>query len=141
MRRHISTRARALLLASASAMLLSACGGTGLFNRERPDEFAVQRQTPLVVPPDFALTPPREGEPRPTGSTTQEETLDALFGGSAPRSPLERETVSRAGQAAPGIRSSVGDLATHSVAKGRVAREILLAPEADGEAARTAAGS
>jgi hypothetical protein len=122
-------------------MLLSACGGTGLFNRERPDEFAVQRQTPLVVPPDFALTPPREGEPRPTGSTMQEETLDALFGGSAPRSPLERDAVSRAGQAAPGIRSSVGDLATHSVAKGRVTRDILLAPEADGEAARTAAGS
>lgn len=141
MRKHISNRARALLLASASAVLLSACGGTGLFNRERPDEFAVQRQTPLVVPPDFALTPPREGEPRPTGSTMQEETLDALFGGSAPRSPLERDTVSHAGPAAPGIRSSVGDFATHSVAKGRVTRDILLAPEADGEAARTSAGS
>lgn len=141
MPRHISTRARALLLATASAVLLSACGGTGLFNRERPDEFAVQRQTPLVVPPDFALTPPREGEPRPAGSTVQEETLDALFGGSAPRSPLERDTVGRAGSASPGIRSSVGDFATHSVAKGRVTRDILLAPESDGDAARTSAGS
>jgi hypothetical protein len=136
-----STRARALLLASTCAVLLSACGGNGLFNRERPDEFAVQRQTPLVVPPDFALTPPREGEPRPTGSTLQEETLDALFGGTAPRSAVERDTVSRAGPAAPGIRSSVGDMGTHTVAKGRVTRDILLAPEADGDAARTSAGS
>ncbi len=141
MRTPISTRARALLLVGACAALLSACGGNGLFNRERPDEFAVQRQTPLVVPPDFALTPPREGEPRPTGSTLQEETLDALFGGSAPRSAVERDTLSRAGAAAPGIRSSVGDMETHTVAKGRVTRDILLAPEADGEAARTSAGS
>jgi hypothetical protein len=141
MRTPISTRTRALLAASACAALLSACGGSGLFNRDRPDEFAVQRQTPLVVPPDFALTPPREGEPKPTGSTLQEETLDALFGGSAPRSPIERDTVSRAGQAAPGIRSSVGDMETHTVAKGRVTRDILLAPEADGEAARTSVGS
>lgn len=141
MRIHLSNRARALLVASTCAAMLSACGGNGLFNRERPDEFAVQRQTPLVVPPDFALTPPREGEPRPTGSTLQEEALDALFGGSAPRSPMERDAVSRAGQAAPGIRSSVGDFDTHTVAKGRVTRDILLAPEADDAAARTSAGT
>ncbi len=136
-----STGARALLLATGCAALLSACGGNGLFNRERPDEFAVQRQTPLVVPPDFALTPPREGEPRPAGTTLQEEALDALFGGTAPRSVIERDAVSRAGPAAPGIRSSVGDMDTHTVAKGRVTRDILLAPESDGEAARTSAGS
>ena len=59
----IPTQSRAMFLAIAAASLLSACGGGGLFNRERPDEFAVQRQTPLVVPPDFALTPPKQGEP------------------------------------------------------------------------------
>mgnify|MGYP003459052078 CR=1 FL=1 len=37
-----STRVRALLFATGCAALLSACGGTGLFNRDRPDEFAVQ---------------------------------------------------------------------------------------------------
>ena len=57
-----------LLLASAGAMLAS-CGGNGVFNRERPDEFAVQRQAPLVVPPDFSLTPPEPGAPRPSEGT------------------------------------------------------------------------
>jgi len=141
MRIATSIRARALLLATASAVLLSACGGGGVFNRERPDEFAVQRQTPLVVPPDFALTPPREGEPRPTDRTLQEETLDALFGGTAPRSAAERDAISQAGTAAPGIRSSVGDTGTHTVSKGRLTRDILMASEGDGAAARTSAGS
>ncbi len=137
----ISTRARALLLATGGAVLLSACGGGGIFNRERPDEFAVQRQTPLVVPPDFALTPPREGQPRPADRSLQEQALEALFGGPAPRSAVERDAVSRAGTAAPGIRSSVGDMGTHTVAKGSATRDILLAPESDGQVARTSAGT
>ncbi|MEY4160521.1 MAG: hypothetical protein RLZZ136_1142, partial [Pseudomonadota bacterium] len=53
-----------LVLAGAS-LLLAGCGSSGLFNRDRPDEFAVQRQAPLVVPPDFSLTPPQPGAPRP----------------------------------------------------------------------------
>ncbi|MCB2063791.1 MAG: DUF3035 domain-containing protein [Novosphingobium sp.] len=141
MRNHISIRTRAVLLASGGAVLLSACGGGGLFNRERPDEFAVQRQTPLVVPPDFALTPPREGEPRPSERSLQEQALEALFGGPAARSAVERDAISQAGQAAPGIRSTVGDFDTHTVAKGTVTRDILLAPESDGTAARASAGT
>jgi hypothetical protein len=134
-------KSTAIILATAGATLLSACGGGGLFNRQRPDEFAVQRQTPLVVPPDFALTPPKPGEPRPTDRTLQRETLDALFGGPAQRSDVERDTISKAGDAAPGIRSSVGDLRTNTVAKGAVTRDILAAPEGDGREARTVIGS
>jgi len=129
-----------LILAVVGAALLSGCGGGGLLNRDRPDEFAVQRQTPLVVPPDFALTPPKPGEPRPVDRSLQRETLDALFGGPAPRSELESNTISRAGLAAPGIRSTVGDLRTSSVAKGAVTRDILAAPQGDGREARTVAG-
>ena len=136
----ISTKSRAAILAVASASLLSACGGGGLFNRDRPDEFAVQRQTPLVVPPDFALTPPKQGEPRPAERALQDETLDALFGGPSARSGVERDTLSRAGQAAPGIRSSVGDAQTYTVAKGRITRDILSAPEGDGQVAQAVAG-
>lgn len=131
----------ALVLATGLATMLTACGGGGLFNRDRPDEFAVQRQTPLVVPPDFALTPPKQGEPRPAERALQQQTLDALFGGSAPRSDVERDTVSRAGDAAPGIRSTVGDFDTNTVAKGRITRDILSAPEGDGREAQTAIGS
>src|SRR3546814_18862876 len=46
----------------AMALGLSACGsGGGVFNRDRPDEFAVTRAAPLVVPPDFSLVPPQSG--------------------------------------------------------------------------------
>lgn len=131
----------ALILASATTAMLSACGGGGLFNRDRPDEFAVQRQTPLVVPPDFALTPPGQGDPRPLDRAQQQQTLDVLFGGPSARSEVEKDTIGRAGDAAPGIRSTVGDFDTKSVAKGSVTRDILAAPEGDGREAQTAIGS
>ena len=125
-----------LVLASASALLAGCGSGGGLFNRSRPDEFAVQRQAPLVVPPDFSLTPPRPGAPRPTDSNLQQQTLDALFGGTAPRSAVEQNAVSRAGTPAAGIRSTVGDPATNTVAKGVQTRDILAAPQGDGRDAQ-----
>ena len=125
-----------LVLASASALLAGCGSGGGLFNRSRPDEFAVQRQAPLVVPPDFALAPPRPGAPRPTDSNLQQQTLDALFGGTAPRSAVEQNAISRAGTPAPGIRSTVGDPATNTVAKGVQTRDILAAPQGDGRDAQ-----
>lgn len=123
------------------ALLLSGCSSGGLFNRDRPDEFAVQRQSPLVVPPDFALKPPQQGVPRPADETLQGQTLDALFGGPAPRSEIESSALGMAGTAAPSIRSTVGDTGTHTVAKGRLTRQILSAPEGDGQDAQVAIGS
>lgn len=125
-----------ILLASGCAML-AACGGSGIFNRDRPDEFAVQRQAPLVVPPDFSLTPPAPGAPRPAEGTASEQALEALFGGPAPRSEIETSALDRAGSAAPGIRSQIGDPGTNTVAKGRVTRDIIAAPEGDGPNAQT----
>ncbi len=125
-----------ILLVGATA-LLAACGGGGVFNRERPDEFAVQRQAPLVVPPDFTLTPPAPGAPRPAEGAASEQALEALFGGPAPRSRIEASVIDRAGSAAPSIRSQVGDNRTNTVAKGRVTRDIIAAPEGDGQSATT----
>ncbi|MEM9501108.1 MAG: DUF3035 domain-containing protein [Pseudomonadota bacterium] len=125
-----------ILLASGCAML-AACGGSGIFNRDRPDEFAVQRQAPLVVPPDFSLTPPAPGAPRPAEGTAADQALEALFGGPAARSEIERSTLDRAGAAAPSIRSTVGDPGTNTVAKGSVTRDIIAAPEGDGASAQT----
>ncbi|MBE5073902.1 DUF3035 domain-containing protein [Erythrobacteraceae bacterium E2-1 Yellow Sea] len=125
----------ALVLIATSAML-AGCGGSGIFNRDRPDEFAVQRQAPLVVPPDFNLVPPSPGAPRPAEGTASEQALDALFGGPAPRSSVETSALDRAGSAAPGIRSTVGDPATNTVAKGRATRDIIAAPEGDGQFAQ-----
>jgi len=128
--RKIST----LILLSATTAMLAACGGGGgIMGRERPDEFAVQRQAPLVVPPDFNLVPPAAGAPRPTDGATSTQALDALFGGPAPRSGIESSAIDKAGTADPGIRSSVGDARTNTVAKGRVTRDIIAAPEGDGQ--------
>lgn len=130
----------ALILVSTGAILLSACGSTGLLNHNRPDEFAVQRQSPLVVPPDFSLSPPKEGQPRPSDDTLQQQTLDAMFGGPQARSDIERTTLGMAGTSDPAIRSTVGDPATYTVAKGQVTRAILAAPQGDGQSAQTAVG-
>ena len=130
------------VLVLAGSAMLSACGsGGGLFNRERPDEFAVQRQAPLVIPPDFALQPPQPGAPRPMDRSTQQQTLEALFGGPSARSDVERNTVGRAGTAAPSIRSTVGDPQTFTVAKGDVTQDILAAPQGDGREAQAGAGN
>ena len=122
-------------LAGALSLGLAACGSTGFLERERPDEFAVQRQAPLVVPPDFNVVPPSQGAPRPADSAA-EQTLEALFGGTAPRSGVETSALDRAGAAEAGIRSSVGDPETNTVAKGTVTRDIIAAPSGNGQFAQ-----
>ena len=123
-------------LAVAGAAMLAGCGGSGLFNRERPDEFAVQRQAPLVVPPDFQLVPPEPGAPRPAEGTAAQQALDVLFGGPAQRSDVEASALRQAGEPEIGIRSTIGDPATYSVDKGSTTQAIIAAPEGDGQAAR-----
>jgi len=125
-----------LIAVTAGALLLASCGGS-LLSRDRPDEFAVQRQAPLVVPPDFALTPPAPGAPRPAEGTAAQQALEALFGGPAPRSSTETSVLERAGRdrASLGIRSSAGDPSTRVVDKGQATQTILSAPEADTQTA------
>ena len=126
------------LAASASTLLLAGCASGGLGGRNSPDEFAVARNAPLVVPPDFALTPPRPGEAAPaTDSRTQ--AIQALFGGPAPRSAAEQQVLQQSGvsSAAPGARSVVGDPGTTVVDKGTTTQTILAVPEGDGQEART----
>ncbi|WP_336970499.1 DUF3035 domain-containing protein [Sphingobium aromaticiconvertens] len=117
---------------------LSGCGSTGLFDRERPDEFAVSRQAPLVIPPDFALVPPAPGAPSSNNVDSGRAAMEAMFGGPAPRSSTETTALTAAGRAsaAPGIRSAAGDPATEVVDKGAATREIIAAPEGDGQDAR-----
>lgn len=125
------------LIVLAPAMTLAGCGtGLNIFNRDAPDEMAVSRQAPLAVPPDFALVPPEPGAPRPQEPTASQQALEALFGGPAERSGVETSAVIKAGDADPGIRSSVGDFATHTVDKGLVTRDIVAAPEGDGREAQ-----
>lgn len=121
--------------------LLSGCGAGRSLDRARPDEFAVARQAPLVIPPDFALVPPQPGAARPQDTAANAQTLDALFGGVAARSASESATIADAGadNDDPGIRSSVGDPGTTVIDKGSTTRDIVAAPEGDGQDARTTA--
>ncbi|KHA63898.1 MULTISPECIES: DUF3035 domain-containing protein [Sphingomonas] len=125
----------------ASVALLSGCGAGKSLDRARPDEFAVARQAPLVIPPDFALVPPQPGAARPQDTAANAQTLDALFGGTAARSPAEAGVLSEAGPSAadPGIRSSAGDPGTTVIDKGSTTRDIVAAPEGDGQDARATA--
>jgi len=127
-----------LTVVLAGAAGLTACGHSGISGRSRPDEFAVQRQAPLSVPPDFALTPPQPGAPRPAQGTASQQALDALFGGPAPRSAGESSLLQRAGTPDEGIRSSVGDPTTNTVDKGTATQAIVKAPESSSQDASAA---
>lgn len=125
------------LAAPAAALLLAGCGSSGIAGRERPDEFAVARNAPLVIPPDFALEPPRPGEPVPQGADARTQALEALFGGPAPRSNSETSMLDAAGEdrVALGARSVAGDPATQIVDKGALTATIVQAPAGPGREA------
>jgi hypothetical protein len=129
-------KSTAIILASALTTLLSGCTDR-LFARVRPDEFAVQRQAPLYVPPDFALTPPTPGAPRPAQRSSQQDALAAMFGGEAGKSPVENAALRKAGTPEAGIRSTVADPKTNTVDKNDITRDIVAAPEGNGREAQT----
>jgi hypothetical protein len=125
---------------AVTGLMLAGCGHRG-FDRTRPDEYAVARSQPLVVPPDFSLAPPQPGVARPQDNNPSAQALDALFGGKAARSSAENSTLDSAGedQASPGIRSDAGDPETKIVDKGGTTRDIVAAPEGDGQSAKASA--
>ncbi len=130
---------RKFVVISSLGLILAGCQGNAL-NRQRPDEFAVARQAPLVIPPDYALVPPQPGAPRPQDTAASTQAMQALFGGPAQRSATERLTLEQAGgsgAADAGIRSGVADPGTNVVDKGSTTRDIIAAPAGDGQTAKT----
>jgi hypothetical protein len=129
----------ALLLLPALA--LGGCGS--LFSRGgAPDEFAVVRNAPLIVPPDYTLTPPVAGTAAISPTDAQAQAIEALFGGPAPRSASETSLLERAGRdrAAVGAKSSAGDPNTRIVDKGTVTATILATPAGDSSVASSRIG-
>ena len=118
-------------------LLLAGChsgpkGGVFASRKGVPDEFAVGRAAPLTVPPDFALVPPKPGQPRPQEADSSTQALNALFGGQRPVSQGESALLTAAGPAPqPGIRSEAGDPNTQVVNKGQGTQAILKAPPSD----------
>lgn len=123
-----STPALLLLPALALGGCASLIGGS-----RAPDEFAVVRNAPLIIPPDYTLAPPVAGTAAVSPADAQAQAIEALFGGPAPRSAAETSLLERAGRdrAAVGARSSVGDPNTRIVDKGTVTAQILVAPQSD----------
>ena len=125
---------RKAILLLVPAMLL---GGCGVLSGKRAslDEFAVARNAPLVIPPDYALTPPVAGTVSLTAQDAQTQAIEALFGGPAPRSETERTILDSAGRdrAALGVRSTAGDPDTRIIDKGQTTQQIIAAPQADSQ--------
>ena len=126
----------ALLLAAA----VSTSGCSLLRGRSTaPDEFAVARNAPLIIPPDYTLTPPVAGTAGLTVGEAQQQAIDALFGGPAPRSQSESNLLDRAGRdrVTIGARSTAGDPNTRIVDKGTTTAAIIAAPQTDSPVAST----
>ncbi|MDV3257122.1 MAG: DUF3035 domain-containing protein [Sphingomonas sp.] len=127
---------RKAIILLAPAIMLAGCG---VFSGKRPqlDEFAVARNAPLVIPPDYSLTPPVAGTVSMSAQEAQTQAIEALFGGPAPRSATETSMLESAGRdrAPIGIRSTAGDPATRVVDKGQATQAILAAQPANSDVA------
>ncbi len=119
----------AVLSLTTLALLLAGCSSFGA-GKKSPDEFAVVKEAPLVMPPDFSLRPPRPGTPRPTELGAQGQAVEALFGPGVAvpaRSAGEEALLNQAGaaKASADIRSTVRDDGTIVADKGVFLKEIL----------------
>ncbi len=78
---------------AAIAVMTAGCGigkavGGG---KNAPDEFAITTKAPLVVPPDYALRPPRPGETRPQELSPSERAQQVLLGDASAAPPTVGE--------------------------------------------------
>ncbi|MEX0644377.1 MAG: DUF3035 domain-containing protein [Parvularculaceae bacterium] len=86
-----------LRIGAALAMLAAITSGcTGLSKavgggKNPPDEFAVTTKAPLVVPPDYALRPPKPGETRPDELSASERARQVLLGDANAQPPTPGE--------------------------------------------------
>ena len=114
-------------LLALGALALGGCGALENFGGAKkvsPDEFRIVSHSPLTMPPNAELRPPRPGEPRPQEVTPAEQAREALApqtAGRAQRAPgggapppmaggaSEQALVAKAGQGGidPNIRSRV----------------------------------
>ena len=122
---------RNILILGAAALALAGCGKSG---RNGPDEMAISRNAPLVLPQDFSLLPPKPGAPQAASQDAQSAAMEALFGPGIkppPRSAAEQQLLDKAGAGTvdPAIRSNAGDPKTPTVNKGAFVRELIGAPD------------
>ena len=109
-------------------------------SRARPDEFAVARQAPLVMPPDYCAGPARPGRrARSTARPCRARRWRRCSAAPRCAAAAKPRAIGQAGASpTPAIRSDVGDPDTIVVDKGATTRDIVAAPEGDGQDARAA---
>jgi hypothetical protein len=95
--------------------------------KRAPDEFAVVKRAPLIVPPEFDLRPPDPGAPRPNIGRTSDQARVALTG--TPSGPSQAAQVltgaSANGQTVPGSSPASG--LPNSVPASTIADDLLSA--------------
>jgi hypothetical protein len=111
MRRTIS-KPLSLLALGAVALGAGALGGCSAFEnlgggkKVSPDEFTIVSHSPLTMPPNAELRPPRPGEPRPQETSPSDQAKEAL-------SPALANRTQQASGAAPATRA--GDASEQSL--------------------------
>ena len=102
---------RVVYLAALAAVTVSLAGCDSLrqaagLTKSSPDEFAVVTKAPLIIPPDYNLTPPKPGAAPTNQISPTQEAEGTLYGQSPPTStakgPLssgEQELLAKAGAA------------------------------------------
>lgn len=90
----------ALSLAACSSGSIASALGMG---KRAPDEFAVVRQQPLVIPPDFQLRPPGPGEATASASSSGDRVRANLTG-----QPVQPQAQQPSPSVAGGAATSAG---------------------------------
>jgi hypothetical protein len=112
MRRTILIPARrAVGLAALGALALGGCSAfenLGGAKKVSPDEFKIVSHSPLTMPPNAELRPPRPGEPRPQEVTPADQAKEALSPALAAR-PQRNQVITGAAQG-PGRTSAEASL-------------------------------
>jgi hypothetical protein len=100
MRRTILTPASLLTLAALGVVSLGGCSALenlGGGKKVSPDEFKIVSHSPLTMPPNAELRPPRPGEPRPQEVTPADQAKEALSPALAAR-PQRNQVMTGAAQ-------------------------------------------
>jgi len=72
-------------------LMVASLAGCASGGKKPPDEFAITTKAPLVVPPDYALRPPRPGESRPQELSSSQRAQQVLLGDTSAAPPTEGE--------------------------------------------------
>jgi hypothetical protein len=98
-------------------------------SKHPPDEFAVVTKTPLIVPPEYNLMPPKPSVEQPRDADPQAEAIQALFPDHKVAVPSASEAMliqkSGAADTSSNIRTKVGGESTEIANRGADTAKIL----------------